>query len=109
MGTADGQSLFSFCWGWGKGEKVEERTRKRDVGGLAAVVLAAVFLNSLGRVSAAVGSSYSAVHGAIGLKLPSVAIFPWVHGRLLRKNAAKINAANPPTSLFRCFVSGCTL
>ncbi len=61
------------------------------------------------RVLGAVGSSYSAVHGAIGLKLPSVAILPWGVGRLLRKSAIKNNAAKPPTSLFRCFFSGVSL
>ncbi len=41
------------------------RTRKRDVGGFAAVFLRAILLNSLERLSKPVGSSYSAVRGAI--------------------------------------------
>ena len=41
------------------------RTRKREVGGLAAVFFMALLLNRLGRVLVPDGSSYSAVHGAI--------------------------------------------
>ena len=68
---------------WGlMGRGVEERTQKRDVGGF---------------------------HAAIFLKLPSMAIFPWVVDRLLSKSALKNNAWNPPISLFCCFVSAGTL
>ena len=45
----------------------------------------------------AVGSAYSAVRGAICLKLPSVAILPWAVGSLLRKSAIKNNALPQPT------------
>ncbi len=45
---------------------------------VAAVFLQAFFLNRLMWVVVANGSPYSAFHGAIGLKLPSMAILPWV-------------------------------
>ena len=54
------------------------RTRKRGMGGVAAVFLMGRLLNSLGKLLVPNGSAYSAVRGAICLKLPSMAIFPWV-------------------------------
>ena len=59
-----------------------------------AVFLMVFFLNRLVRVLVPFGSAYSGVRAAICLKLPSMAILPWVLGSLLRKNAIKNNA--PP-------------
>ncbi len=80
---------------------MKKRTRKREKGGgIPGGVLDGDFPKQPGfRVLAAVGASYSAVRGAIGLKLPSVAILPWVLGRLLRKIPIQNNARNPSTLL----------
>ena len=88
---------------------MEKRTPKRDEGGFHTVFLMELFLNSLERVLEPNGSEYSGVHAAIFLKLPSMAIFPWVVDRLLRKSTIENNAWNPPSSLFGCFVSATTL
>ena len=55
---------------------LDERTRKRGIVGVAAVFLRVFLLNSLGKLLIPTGSSYSALHGAIRLKLPSMAILP---------------------------------
>ena len=62
---------------FGGGRRYGRGTRKREEGGFATVFFLALLLNSLGRLLEPAGSAYSAVHGAICLKLPSVAIFPW--------------------------------
>ena len=62
-----------------------------------AVFWMTLFLNRLGRGWKPVGSAYSALHGAICLKLPSMAILPWVLSSLLRKSAIQNNASPPGT------------
>ncbi len=79
------------------GEAVGGRIRRGDVNrSFHAVFLAWIFLNSLYRVLAPDGSPYSAVRGAIGLKLPSVAIFPWVLKQAVKENTRQKQCMETP-------------
>ena len=98
---------FYLCDDLNKG--MAGRTQQRDESGFASVFLMGLFLNSLWKFSLPFGSAYSGVHAAICLKLPSMAILPWVVDRLLRKSPIKNNEANPLSSRCCCFVTGYTL